>query len=58
MQDENDVTIWADTYLAELGQRETRQYHRHVVEIVLVWLGMFAASGVIWYGVLKAIGAL
>jgi hypothetical protein len=48
----------SDTYLAEIRTAATRSHRRRVVEITLAWAGMFAACGVIWYGVLKAIGAI
>ena len=49
-----------DSHLAELFREAEakRKPWKNVLQIAGAWIGLFVASGVIWWGVLRAIGAL
>lgn len=50
----------SDSHLAELvrGAEQKRSPLRDAIEIGAAWVGVILVSGVIWYGVLRALGAL
>jgi len=50
----------SDSHLGELirGAEKVRSRRRkESLEIAAAWIGMIVVSGVIWYGVLRAMGA-